>query len=71
MSKKAYLVTFEVCTRVVVDVTNLKTLDQVEDTAITQAVGKILRNPGGYIINENCGVVVPDYECPAGTFDDD
>lgn len=69
--KKAYLVTIEVRTRVVVDVTNLNTPEEIEDVAITQAVGKILRNPDGYLLNENCTEVAEDNECPVGTFDDD
>ena len=69
--KKAYLVTIEACTRVVVDVKEGMSEDEIQEIAISQATGKILSNPDGYILDENCSNVIVDDECPAGTFSDD
>jgi hypothetical protein len=57
--KKAYLVTFSVRTRVIAE---------NNDHAMTKAKAKILANAEEYIIQENLEDIVPDEECPFGTF---
>jgi hypothetical protein len=55
MTKKAYLVTFSVRTRVV---------STDPDEAVTQAIEKILSDAENYIIGENLDKIEPDDECP-------
>ena len=62
----AYLVSFQVMTRVVVN-TETKREDE-ENNAITAAIDKILKDPGDYIITDNVDTVNEDKECLAGRY---
>ena len=62
----AYLVSFQVMTRVVVN-TETKREDE-EENAMTAAIEKILKDPNRYIITDNVDTVNEDKECPAGKF---
>ena len=69
--KEAYIVGIVSRTRVVVNVTEGMTQDEINEIAINQAVKKILSDPAGYLDADNCIEVDPDEECPAGTFQAD
>ena len=77
MAKKAYLVTFSVRTRVVVDVpeeledTEVWDDDRLLNPVVNTAADKIVRNAGEYIYAENVDTIEEDLECPAGTFSTD
>lgn len=66
--KKAFLVDFNVRTRVVVDLDG-KTEEEVDEAAIAAARQNILSDAENYIIGDNCTEIEPDEECPFGTFD--
>ena len=73
MTKKAYLVTFEITTRVVADVPDdfdpkdhsltLEEHEEAFDTIVEKARDKILGYPQDYICRENTEVI-EDTECP-------
>ena len=73
MTKKAYLVTFEVTTRVVADVPEdfdpkdysrmFEEHEEAFDTIVEKARDKILGYPQDYICRENTEVI-EDTECP-------
>lgn len=71
---KAYLVTFTVTTRVVVNDDANPNSDGKEElfNAVSNAAfQRIMKNDvGAYLCPENCEIN-PDDECPAGTFDTD
>jgi hypothetical protein len=69
--KQAFIVGIVSRTRVVVNVTEGMTQEEIEEIAIHQAVKKISADAPGYIDADNCIEVEPDEECPAGTFDGD
>ena len=69
--KQAYIVGIVSRTRVVVNVTDGMTQEEINEIAVQQAVKHILSDPIGYIDADNCIEVDPDEECPAGTFDED
>lgn len=79
--KKAFLVTFEVTTRVIADVpedfdpknTNLAIEKfAIADDAITEkARQNILEEPEGYIVSDNMTGYEEDTECPYGTYDNE
>lgn len=69
--KQAYIVGIVSRTRVVVNVTEGMTQEEINEIAVKQAVKNILGDPIGYIDADNCIEVDPDEECPAGTFDED
>lgn len=57
MSKKAYLVTFSITTRIVAEEDNDYEIDQA-------AIQRVLENPSGYICRDNITEVDEDTECP-------
>lgn len=59
--KEAYLVTFSICTRVTPD-------SDSEHDIIEAAKEKIISNAGEYVITDNVERIIPDKECPYGTF---
>lgn len=73
MTKKAFLVTFEITTRVVTDVPDdfdpkdysltLEEHEEAFDTIVEKARDKILGYPQDYICRENTEVI-EDTECP-------
>lgn len=69
--KEAHIVSIVCRTRVVVNVTEGMTQEEIDRIAIEQAVKHILSNPVGYVDADNCIEIEPDEECPAGTYDDD
>lgn len=81
MAKKAYLATFVIMTRVVVDVPedfdvnncNLVIEEHAEawDSIVKEARKNILENPKGYICGDNIDEIEEDKECPYGTFKED
>jgi hypothetical protein len=62
MNKKAYLVTFSVCTR---------TVAKSKEDAVKKAIDWILGLPFEYIMEENVDTVEIDKECPYGTLSSD
>lgn len=78
--KKAYLVTFEVCTRVVVDVPENFDSDNcnlvieenavADETIIQKARENILNDPTNYLNGDNV-LYAEDVECPYGIFKDE
>lgn len=67
--KKAYLATFSITTRVVVDVeeNELKQRgipDSLYDKIIDEARDKILSNADSYVSYDNADIVREDLECP-------
>ena len=80
MSKKAYLVTFNATTRVVVDVPddfdvhncNLIIADHEKafDSIIQEARDNILEDPENYLYGDNAEIFEDD-ECPYGTIEGD
>lgn len=69
--KQAYIVGIVSRTRVIVNVTDGMTQEEIEEIAVRQAVKKITADAPGYIDADNCIEVDPDEECPAGTFKED
>ena len=69
--KEAYIVSVECRTRVVVNTTEGMTQEEINYIALEQAIKKLRSDPQGYIDGENCTEIIPDEECPAGTFDED
>jgi hypothetical protein len=69
--KQAYIVGIVARTRVIVNITDGMTQDEINDIAIRQAVKRILSDAPGYIDGDNCIEIDPDEECPAGTFESD
>ena len=72
--KKAYLVTFEITTRVVADVNdgfdpnNCNLINENDDkdwnSVLNGAMKNISSDPEGYLCNENVLSVMDDTECP-------
>ena len=79
MPKKAFLTTFVVMTRVVVDVPEdfdvhnciTKEHEDAWDSIVKEARENILVNPEGYICGDNVDEIQEDKECPYGTFEGD
>ena len=69
--KQAYIVGIVSRTRVVVDLPDTATQEEINNAAVAIAVQHILSAPVGYIDGDNCIEFDPDVECPAGTFEDD
>jgi len=70
--KAAFLVTLCPMTRVVIEVSDPKNLnEQEEETLITKAREQILANAEEKLNCENILEVKLDKECPYGTFDDE
>lgn len=79
MAKKAFLTTFIIMTRVVVDVPedfdayNCATKEHEDAwySIVKEARENILVNPEGYICGDNIDEIKEDKECPYGTFEED
>ncbi len=69
--KEAYIVTVECRTRVVVNTTEGMTQEEIDNIALELAIKKLRSDPQGYIDGDNCVEIIPDEECPAGTFKGD
>lgn len=69
--KQAFIVGIITRTRVVVDLPENTTQEEIDSVAIPKAIQNILGDPTGYIDGDNCVELEPDEECPAGTFDED
>lgn len=82
--KKAFLVTFDIRTRVTVDVPEGFNPDEVDfsdksqsdafDALVAQAREHILDNPYGYLCPDNIEVgdgIIEDEEMPYGSFEDE
>ena len=81
MPKKAFLVEFAPCTRVIVDVpdgfdpNNVNLVRESDknafDAIVRAARGKITLNAANYLDGDNLSEIVEDVECPFGTFSED
>ena len=78
--KKAYLVTFTITTRVVVNIPEgfnpnncnliIKEHEEAYDSIIREARENILENSDNYLFGDNAEIE-EDIECPYGTFEGD
>ena len=77
MAKKAYLVTFSICTRVVVNVAdciedeNPETNDELWKEIVDKAENRVSDNLWDYLNYDNVESVKEDTACPFGTFTED
>lgn len=62
MPKKAFLVSFMITSRVVVDVKDVNQAEYYK--VVAAAIEKIENNLGDYLHKENCEAVEEDEECP-------
>lgn len=72
--KKAFLVSFDVMTRVVIDVPEGASVEDIEnddklfDQLVSQARDHVLEDPFNYLCGDNLSETQEDEECPYGTF---